>query len=182
MAKEYPEVFEFSFDSVRKRMSSVRKIQNDWYILVKGAPGAIVEKSTMVQYDQEQSSMTPATAQDISTYVDAMASQAMRNIACAYKKLSPELVKPLEELIHMQKEHDEEAIMAQVDAIHESIGAYESNLVFVGIASIIDPPRDNAHLAIKAAHDAHIKVVMITGDYALTAKAIAQKIGLCDQE
>jgi len=85
--------------------------------------------------------------------VDSLAGQAMRNLAIAYKPMRT----------------------AEVNYTMESV---ESDLVFLGFASIIDPPREEVGAAIEAAHQAHMKVIMITGDSDLTARAIGTSIGL----
>ncbi|MEI8252920.1 MAG: hypothetical protein WCG25_04145 [bacterium] len=83
--------------------------------------------------------------------IDAFASQAMRNIAIAYRVLDP-------------------------DTTSMTMQETESNLIFLGFTSIIDPPREEVADAIQAAYMAKIKVIMITGDYGLTAEAVARKI------
>lgn len=77
----------------------------------------------------------------------------MRNLAFAYRKIND----------YQQNTHLEEA---------------EQNLIFLGCVSIVDPPREEAAAAIIAAHEAKIKIVMITGDYGVTAEAVAKYIGL----
>ncbi len=81
------------------------------------------------------------------------ASQAMRNLAFAYKDID---------------HRDESMTMEEI----------ESDLTFMGMVSMIDPPRESVPAAMQAARDAHIKVVIITGDYEVTARAIAERIQL----
>gem|GEM_PF-3282484 len=81
----------------------------------------------------------------------------MRNLAIAYKPM-------------------------RATEVNYTIEAVESELVFLGFASIIDPPREDVAVAIEAAHEAHMKIVMITGDSDLTAKAIANNIGLIKED
>ncbi|MEY3197849.1 MAG: hypothetical protein RL023_578 [Candidatus Parcubacteria bacterium] len=81
------------------------------------------------------------------------ASQAMRNLAFAYKDL----------------DHWDESMTME---------AIESDLTFMGMVSMIDPPRQSVPAAMQAARDAHIKVVIVTGDYEVTARAIAERIQL----
>jgi Ca2+-transporting ATPase len=77
----------------------------------------------------------------------------MRNLAFAYRQIDE----------YKENMHIEEA---------------EQNLIFLGCVSIIDPPREEVAEAIISAHEAKIKIVMITGDYGITAEAIAKYIGL----
>lgn len=81
------------------------------------------------------------------------ASQAMRNLAFAYKDID---------------HRDESMTMEEI----------ESDLTFMGMVSMIDPPRASVPAAMQSARDAHIKVVIITGDYEVTARAIAERIQL----
>lgn len=81
------------------------------------------------------------------------AGQAMRNLAFAYKDL---------------ESWDEHITMQEI----------ESGLTFMGIVSMIDPPRQSVPVAMQAARDAHIKVIVVTGDYEVTARAIAERIQL----
>lgn len=155
--KIHPEVLEFSFDSMRKRMSSVRKIWDEYYVFVKGALENILEVSTQVFDWDTILSMTWDDKLYYTERADMFAQQAMRNLAYAYKKIP----------------HFSEAL---------EINEVESELIFLGLVSMIDPPRKEVAEAVLAAKEAHIKIIIITGDYALTAKAIAEKIGLNDKD
>lgn len=154
----YPELLEFSFDSVRKMMSSVRQVAHGTYrIYVKWSLQSMLEKTTHI-FDNSASDhkIREITAEDkkkMIAYDDQLAGAAMRNLAYAYKDIS----------VFDAKMSMEEA---------------ESELVLMGLVSMMDPPREEVAYAIEAARDAHIKIIVITGDYALTAKAIAMKIWL----
>lgn len=150
-----PELSEFSFDSVRKRMSSIRDLNGKNYLFVKGSPLSILEKCTHIQIDQKIRPITSKDIDFIKKYDDQWAFNAMRNLGFAYKPL----------------DHNWKKI---------SMENAESKLIFLGLVSMIDPPRIEVAAAMAAAHLAQIKVIIITGDYALTAYAIAQKIGLAN--
>ena len=167
----YPRVQEIPFDSERKRMTTIHRVLNpadedfspfgsddeysDWYVVaVKGAPDVVLELCT--QYEQfidVPVDINKAVRERILEANDRMASQALRVIAVAYK-----IVKNLPEELTPEE--------------------FESDLTFVGLLGMIDPPRQEVTQSLEVAKKAGIRTVMITGDYAKTARAIAEKIGL----
>lgn len=157
LEKLYPESRQFSFDSARKRMSSIRPYGNDkaLHVFAKGAPENILERCTHIW---EHGKVRTLSAKDKAALLDqneALAKQAMRNLAFAYKTL-PATTK-------LDKFEQDDA---------------ESGLTLLGMVSMIDPLREEVIDAMKAAHKAHIRVSVVTGDYASTAQAIAKKAGL----
>ena len=173
--QKFQEIKEFPFDSERKMMSSMRKHQNEYYIFVKWSPEAILHACTKL-YDptcddntsgQDLSICTATwfteqTRQYIIDYHNQQASHAMRNLAFAYKKIS------LSGITVWTNGDD--------DSFDKSNEYVESDLVFLWIVSIIDPPREEVRDAMKNAYKAHIAVTVITGDYAITAQAIAKQV------
>jgi Ca2+-transporting ATPase len=150
-----PELKEFPFDSVRKRMSSVRFYENRLTAFAKGAPEAIIERCAYILDNGKVRPITVTDKKIIAKQNDMYAVKAMRNLSYAYKYLP----KKLDYKIH------------NPDVI-------ENNLIYLGMVSIVDPIRDDVADAIKAALEANIKISIITGDYAPTAKAIAVKAKL----
>lgn len=152
----FPLQQEFCFDSWRKRMSMVRKLPDGWYrVYVKWSLQTMLPCCTHI-FDQWSIRAIRATDNTtLTTWDDTQASHAMRNLSYAYKEIS-----------------DRSDAYTMEDA--------ESWLIFLGQVSMIDPPRETVPDAISAAKEAHIKVVVITGDYALTAQAIGQRIGLAE--
>jgi Ca2+-transporting ATPase len=133
-------------------MSSIRQVgQGVYRIYVKGSLQTIMERTTHVLDGAAVRAITDADKKKLTGFDDELASNAMRNLAFAYKD------------IHV------------FDA-HMTMDQAESKLTLLGLVSMIDPPRETVPYAIAAAREAHIKIVVITGDYALTAKAIATKI------
>lgn len=152
-----PELKEFTFDSARKRMSSVRDYNKKLHVFAKGAPESILEVSTHFWKGGKVKKMTKQDRQRILNQHNTWANGAMRNLAYAYKTL------PGEAHVHSLTMEDAEA-----------------GLVFMGMVSMIDPLREDVAQAMEAAHAAHIRVSIITGDYAPTARAIAVKAKLAD--
>lgn len=151
----YPQLHQYGFDSVRKMMSSVRSIDEEKYLYVKWSPISIMEKCTQIYDGKEIRKITEEDQRLIERYIEESANNAMRNLALAYK--------PIESYDTSSKWQD-----------------MENNLIFLWCVSIIDPPREEVPAAVQAAHDAQIKIIMITWDYGLTAEAIAKRIGLED--
>ena len=145
------------FESVRKRMSVVIKIegQNRKTVYVKGAPLETLQRCDRIFRDGEVRSLQEPDRKRIVEENDAMASRGLRVLALAYRD-DPEL--------------QEESGYA-VDEI-------ERRLVFLGLAAMSDPIRPEVPEAIRACHTAGIRVIMITGDYPLTAASIGRQIGL----
>lgn len=154
---KYPELREFSFDSARKRMSSVRAWGDgkNLYVFVKGAPENVLQKCTDIWDHGHTRSLTKKNRNDILATNEELAQSALRNLSYAYKILPKN---------------------AKVEDL--KLDYVEAGLAYLGMVSMIDPLREEVPAAMQAAHDAHIKVSIITGDYASTAQAIAVKAGL----
>lgn len=157
LQKKSPELREFSFDSGRKRMSSVRTwgAKNELHVFAKGAPESILERCNHKLNNGILQKLTIKEKQAILNNADSLASSAMRNLAIAYKILPKN---------------------TNIDKL--DMNNTESGLVYLGLASMIDPLRDEVPEAMRSANQANIAVSIITGDNAITAQAIALKAGL----
>jgi len=156
LEKQYPRIDELPFTSERKRMTTIHSTPDGEHIaFVKGAPEIVLERSTHVFENNKEKKLTDAKRKEILDTNEKLASDALRVLGIAYKKLPSDL---------KEFEFHEETI--------------ESNLVFVGLEGMIDPPREEAAEANKKCELAGIKTVMITGDHKLTATAIAKEIGM----
>ncbi|MGI0134381.1 MAG: HAD-IC family P-type ATPase, partial [Candidatus Micrarchaeaceae archaeon] len=140
-------------------MSSVRKFENGRIaVFVKGAPEAILERSTRIWDHTLARKLSNRDHIFLTAYNDNAATKALRNLAFAYRILPKNTnVKKLD--------------MAQV----------EQDLTLLGIVSMEDPLRDEVPAAMAAARQAHVRVSVITGDYPATAQAVAAKAGLTDR-
>lgn len=145
-------VNEIPFDSARKRMSTVNQFDEGLRALAKGGVDEILAVSKYVLKNNEIVEMTEEDKERIQTQNATFAEKALRVLAVSYK--------PLET-------NPEEGDLS-----------IESNLIFVGLVGMIDPPRPEVYDAIETCKRAGIRTVMITGDHAITAKAIADEIGM----
>ncbi|HWP59621.1 MAG TPA: HAD-IC family P-type ATPase [Candidatus Acidoferrales bacterium] len=145
------------FDSVRKRMSVVVELggENNRTVYVKGAPLETLQCCDRILAGGQVSALDENRMQKIMATNDALAERGLRVLALAYSD-DPEL-------------REQTAY---------SIEQVEKKLVFLGLAAISDPVRPEVPPAIRACHTAGIRVIMITGDYALTAASIGREIGL----
>ena len=146
-----PRIHEIPFDSQRKRKSTVHRDNNQFLMYTKGAPDVVLALCSKININGEVSSLDDETRRQIMETNRAFASQALRVLAFAYKPL------------------------ASVKDIDESD---ENDLIFVGLQGMIDPPRDEVRSAMDRCRKAGIRTIMITGDYSLTAQAIANQLGI----
>ncbi|MGZ8212132.1 MAG: cation-translocating P-type ATPase [Burkholderiales bacterium] len=152
----FDRVREIPFTSERKMMSSivVDHERNDELILMaKGAPDVLLARCTHVREGMDVVELNEARQRRILADVDALSDEALRTLAVAYRPLRP----------------------GEENSADESL---EHNLIFVGVVGIIDPPREEAAVAIREAHRAGIRVIMITGDHPRTATRIARDLGI----
>jgi len=155
----YPRIREVPFTSERKRMTTVHKTPEGKLVAyVKGAPEIILERSTHVFKNGQVKKLTAKEKQSILQINEKMASDALRVLGIAYKELPH---------ANPQSITDEEV---------------ETDLVFLGLTGMIDPPREEAKIANQKCREAGIKTVMITGDHKLTATAIAKELGMLQSD
>lgn len=157
LERRFPEYKEFSFDSARKRMSSVRPYGPDkaQHLFVKGAPESVLDCCTHIQEAGKIRRLTDRDRRRIHRQNDQLAAQAMRNLGLAYRRLPTS---------------------TKLDKLH--LNEAEAGLTWLGMVSMIDPLREQVPNAMEAARRANIKVSIVTGDYAVTAKAIAVRAKL----
>ncbi|MGL4670449.1 MAG: cation-translocating P-type ATPase [Methanobacteriaceae archaeon] len=168
LEKEYPRILEIPLDSVRKRMSTIHKSKsnNEDYLFMKGAPELVLERCKYVEENGKIIPMNDSTKNEIVTKMQFMMDNALRVIALSYKKIEDE-----NEINLLSDSNLANKSMEELEIL-------ESNLVFIGLTGLMDPPRQEAKDAVATCKKAGIKVVMITGDHQETAAAIAKEIGI----
>ena len=152
LRRDMPRVGEIPFSSARKRMTTLHKTEDGWISVTKGAPDILLEKCA---FCMEGSGQVPfdSRRKSITRMVNGeMAAQALRVVAVAFRQWSEK--PPLTE------------------------EALERNLVFAGMAGMVDPPRPEVKEAVHLCRQAGIRPVMITGDHVLTAEAIGRELGI----
>lgn len=147
--KKYPRVQEFPFSSQRKMMTTVVLDGDNQWVTSKGATEVILNQCSKMEKNGQILDLTPEIKQEILKVNETMASKALRVLAFAEKH------------------------------IKQSSPEVESDLVFLGLQGMMDPPKQGVKEAIDVCQNqAGIKVIMITGDHLLTAQAIAKEIGI----
>ena len=146
--KDYEKSGEISFNSKRKMMSVIYKKSNKMFIFSKGAPEILIEKCNRILLDGKIKKLDEKTKKDILEQNKKFASKALRVLGFAYR---------------------EEKLPEKVS---------ESDLIWLGLEAMIDPPREEVKESLRQTKTAGIRVIMMTGDNPLTAKAIAEEIGL----
>lgn len=148
--EENKRLSEIPFDSDRKLMSTVYKLDNNYIMLTKGAIDVILDRVDHIMKDGQICNITSEDIENIKNVNQKMSENGLRVLAFAQKQLNN----------------------IEID-LNE-----EYNLTFVGLISMIDPPREESMQAVKDCHMAGILPVMITGDHKVTATAIAKQIGI----
>ena len=143
-------VFEIPFDSTRKMMTVIMNANGKETCYMKGAPERVLERCNAVLENGKIKPLTAQKKKQIYSYIESMSNRALRCIASAYK---------------------EEHVVRN--------GSVEENLIFLGVAGSMDPPRIEVKDAVLKCKMAGIKPVMITGDHKNTALAIAKSINIC---
>ena len=144
LAKAYPRLGEIPFDSDRKLMSTIVKMDGKLVVVVKGAFDMMAKRCAKGDLDRAK------------VVTEEMSENALRVLAVAYK---------------------------EIEEIPETLTSenLETDLTFLGLVGMIDPPRPEAKAAVAVCRRAGIKPVMITGDHVVTASAIARELGILEE-
>ncbi len=148
-----PRVHELPFDARRKRMTTIHRDTKGEVAFVKGAPREVLQLCTRILINGEIHPLTNELRSEILAVNDDYARGALRVLALARRQLPPRT------------------------------GAYtsesvETDLTFLGLMAMMDPPRPQVEKAIQICREANIRIVMITGDYGLTAESLARRVGM----
>jgi len=156
ISKSLPRIHELPFDARRKRMGTIHRRRHDQIAFIKGSPREVLALCRTILLDGEVQPLDARLRAEILAANDDYAGRAMRVLALAQRPLP------------------------------EQTGSYsveriEQDLTFLGLMAMMDPPRPEVAEAMKAFRQASIRMVMITGDYGLTAESLARRIGLIEQ-
>lgn len=168
LAQEAPRVRELPFDSRRKRMTTIHQMHQEVdgskrIAFIKGAPKEVMELSTHIIVDGQKVEMSEVYRTKIMEANDTYARNGLRVLALSYRPITKDSNVPV-----------------QMSAYTPEI--IEQDMVFVGLVVMLDPPRPEVAAAVELCHKASIRIVMVTGDYGLTAESIAKRIGIVKGE
>lgn len=142
----------YPFDRFRKRKTTVHLTNDSYLVISSGAPEMLLDISNSVVTEEGVKPLTPELRRSILDYIASIASKGYRTYGVAYRVMGEE---PPDDVRFVERE-----------------------MTFVAVLGIIDPPREGVREAVEEVRKAGIKVIMITGDHRLTAKAVAEMIGL----
>ncbi len=148
---QYPRWSELAFDSDRKRMSTLHEIDGAPILFTKGAMDGLLDRSTHLLTSNGCVALTSERRQELERVNRELSEQGLRVLAFAYRELDE--IRPL--------------------SLED-----ECSFIFLGLISMMDPPRPEAIQAVEDAKRGGIKTVMITGDHKITATAIARQLGI----
>lgn len=154
LMNDYPRIYENPFDSTRKAMSTIHLYNNEKIAYVKGACKELLDACTTYQGKL----LTQQKKDEIMRINDQFALDGLRVLGLCKKIVSSTRVSTY------------------------TIENIESDLEFMGLIAMQDPPRVEVYEAVQKCHSAGIRIIMVTGDYGLTAKSIAKKIGIIKDE
>ncbi|MGG0663215.1 cation-translocating P-type ATPase [Viridibacillus arvi] len=150
---QFPRIAEIPFDSDRKLMSTVNHINQQNVLVTKGALDVLLAKIVKIKTSQGIIDITPEHRKKIEDVNRVFSMNGLRVLAIAYKETRKN---------------------QKIDV------SVESDLTFLGLVAMMDPPREESKEAVESCIKAGIKPVMITGDHKITATAIAKQIGILE--
>ncbi len=154
LERAYPRVGEIPFSSARKLMTTAHRLEKGYRIITKGAPDVLLARCTRMVQGTGTAPLGGGLKAKLLSDNSRLAARALRVLAVAYKDV--------EEL----SEHDRET---------------ESDLIFCGLIGMEDPPRPGVREAVAQCKRAGVRPIMITGDHAETALAIARRVGIAGE-
>ncbi|MFV0412457.1 MAG: cation-translocating P-type ATPase [Oscillospiraceae bacterium] len=161
--EEFPRLRELPFDSRRKRMTTIHQLPGGRgaarMAFVKGAPKEVLELCTQIQQNGQSAPIAQSQRTAIMQANDQYARNGLRVLAVACRTITKETGLP-----------------AEMSAYTPEL--VEQDLTFIGLVVMADPPRPEVAAAVEKCHEASIRIIMITGDYGLTAESIAKRIGI----
>jgi Ca2+-transporting ATPase len=153
---EKPIIHIIPFDFVRKRMTTIHKLNGDLFVYTKGAPRSVLSVCNKILVEGKVEELTRKCLRSAEAKIREFANEGLRVIAVAYKKLA-------------KSEYSKDTVV-------------EKDMILVGLAAMRDPPRFEVKEAVSKAKQAGIKTVIITGDYGPTTQVIAREVGIVDAD
>ncbi|MFX1308806.1 MAG: cation-translocating P-type ATPase [Promethearchaeota archaeon] len=152
---DYEAITEYPFDSSVKRMTKLYKQEQSYYSFTKGASEVLVPLCTKILYSDTEIEFSEEIKDKVMEIVNLYANQGYRILSLCYKVM--DIIPP---------EGDEGRKVS------------ESDMVYIGFVTILDPPREGVKKSVNQCYEAGVETIMITGDSPATARAIASQIGI----
>ncbi|MFO7795786.1 MAG: cation-translocating P-type ATPase [Promethearchaeati archaeon] len=159
LLEDYDFVKEYPFDSSIKRMTKIYKKDEKNYSFSKGASEILIPRCNQICYKGTEKEFTDELRKEVNDLIQSYASQGYRVLSFCYKDfyMLPELS-------------------------DENRDKFESDMVYLGFVTILDPPREGVRESVETCEKAGVKTLMITGDSKITAEAIAKQISIIKNE
>ncbi|ADZ09764.1 ATPase, P-type (transporting), HAD superfamily, subfamily IC [Methanobacterium lacus] len=154
---KYPRIYELPFDSQRKSMSSIHMVDNRKVAYIKGAPKKIIKLCNEISVEEKPIRFTEEEKKKVVAEHDRLAASGLRILGMAYRNLPSDF-----------EDYDPDTV--------------EKDMIFLGMIAMQDPPRPEVLPAVRDCHKAGIRIIMITGDYGLTARSIAHEVDIVGDE
>jgi Ca2+-transporting ATPase len=151
LTADRPRIAEIPFDAERKRMTVINRTDTGLWVSTKGAPAELLDRCSMIFTEGGSATLTQDRRVEILNRLDRVAEEGLRVLGVARKR---------------------------IDEVPRSLDGVEADLEFLGWLAMHDPPRPEVEAAIAKCRSAGIRIVMITGDYGITAEAIGRRIGI----
>ncbi|MFC4784535.1 cation-translocating P-type ATPase [Nocardioides sp. MAHUQ-72] len=148
---------QFHFDPVLRRMSTVDLVDGRMLLRSKGAPEELLPRCTRMATETGETELDEARRREVAALTDRWAEHGLRVLALA------------------------ERTLPGTDARGLSREEAETGLTLLGLVAMVDPPRKEVRDAVARCHTAGIRLLVVTGDHGLTARAIAQQVGIGDE-
>ena len=152
-----PRIYELPFDSKRKSMSSIHTVDNKKVAYIKGAPKKIIRLCNEISVEGTPIIFSEEAKEQVINEHDKLAASGLRILGMAYKNLPSDF-----------NDYNPDSV--------------EKDMIFLGMMAMQDPPRPEVLPAVADCHKAGIRIIMITGDYGLTACSIAHEVGIVDNK
>jgi len=156
---DFESITEYPFDSSLKRMTKLYKRDQAYYSFTKGASEILIPHCTKILYNDAEINFSEEIKNKVMEIVNLYANQGYRILSLCYKVM--DIIPP---------EGD------------KGRGVSESDMIYIGFVTILDPPREGVKDSVKQCHEAGVDVIMITGDSPATARAIASQIGIVSDD
>ena len=155
LLEDYELIEEFPFDSSLKRMTKIYKKDDKYFSFTKGASEILIPRCTKIFYKNTEIEFYDELREEVQNNILKYASQGYRILSLCYKTF-------------YMMPHHEKGVRDQ----------FESELIYLGFVTILDPPREGVKESVEQCHEAGVDVIMITGDSTITAKAIGGQIAI----
>ncbi|MFW9971055.1 MAG: cation-translocating P-type ATPase [Candidatus Odinarchaeota archaeon] len=156
---DYDSITEYPFDSTVKRMTKIYKHDLDYFSFTKGASEILIPHCTRIIYQGTEITFNQEIKNKVIEIVNLYANQGYRILSLCYKSM--DIAPPEGE---------------------EGRKVSESDMIYIGFVTILDPPREGVRDSVMECHEAGVETIMITGDSPATARAIASQIGIITEE